>query len=142
MELSESLRTLYSETIEQRDGEYQITVPAREIESGSLEIGETYRVAVISSSSTAETSTESTDQPTSPSAGSQQSAGPPVEEGDRCEVEIEAIGEQGDGIAKIERGYVVIVPDTRVGDYVTVEIDRTQENVAFATVVDRNPRGI
>jgi predicted RNA-binding protein with TRAM domain len=142
MEISESLRTLYSETIEQRDGEYEITVPAREIESGSLETGETYRVALISSTPTTETSAEATDQRASPSTEAQQPVGPPVEKGDRREVEIEAIGEQGDGIAKVDRGYVLIVPDTRVGDHVTVEIEQTQENVAFATVVDPNPRGI
>ncbi|OYR81860.1 deoxyribonuclease, partial [Halorubrum sp. E3] len=45
-------------------------------------------------------------------------------------------GDQGDGIAKVERGYVVIVPETSVGDRVTVEIQQVRENVAFADVVD------
>ncbi|WP_199058212.1 TRAM domain-containing protein [Halorubrum sp. C191] len=42
-------------------------------------------------------------------------AGPPVGPSDRRDVEIESIGEQGDGSAKIDRSYVVIVPDTEVG---------------------------
>ncbi|TKX82917.1 TRAM domain-containing protein, partial [Halorubrum sp. SS5] len=35
---------------------------------------------------------------------------------------------------------VVIVPDTSVGDRVTVEVQQVQENVAFGEVVDRHPR--
>jgi predicted RNA-binding protein with TRAM domain len=54
------------------------------------------------------------------------------------EVTIESLGEQGDGIAKIDRGYVVIVPDTRPDDKVTIEIEQTRENVAFARVRDDN----
>ena len=36
---------------------------------------------------------------------------PPVEEGELSTVEIGDIGDQGDGIIRIERGFVVIVPD-------------------------------
>jgi predicted RNA-binding protein with TRAM domain len=50
------------------------------------------------------------------------------------EVTIETLGDQGDGIAKIERGYVVIVPGTRPDNEVTVEITKTRQNVAFAQV--------
>jgi predicted RNA-binding protein with TRAM domain len=63
-----------------------------------------------------------------------------VEIGDTREVEIESLGDQGDGIARIDRGYVIIVPDTGVGDHVTVRIEETKENVAFAEVVDRHKR--
>jgi tRNA/tmRNA/rRNA uracil-C5-methylase (TrmA/RlmC/RlmD family) len=31
-------------------------------------------------------------------------------------VTIETVGDQGDGIAKVERGYVVIVPETQPGE--------------------------
>jgi predicted RNA-binding protein with TRAM domain len=51
-------------------------------------------------------------------------------------VTIESLGNQGDGIARIDRGYVVIVPDTRPDDEVTIEIEQTRENVAFARVRD------
>jgi predicted RNA-binding protein with TRAM domain len=50
---------------------------------------------------------------------------------------IEDIGEQGDGITRVERGFVVIVPDTKASERVTVEITNVQQNVAFAEVVDR-----
>jgi predicted RNA-binding protein with TRAM domain len=36
----------------------------------------------------------------------------------------------------------LIVPETTVGDRVTVEIDHARENVGFATVVDRHPRSV
>jgi len=38
------------------------------------------------------------------------------------------------------RGYVVIVPDTEVGDRATVRIENAKENVAFAEIVDRHHR--
>ena len=63
---------------------------------------------------------------------------PPVEPGDIREVTIESLGDQGDGIAKIDHGYVVIVPETRPDGEVTVEIENARENVAFARVRDDN----
>jgi predicted RNA-binding protein with TRAM domain len=62
-----------------------------------------------------------------------------VSVGDRLDVEIEDVGEQGDGIARVERGYVVFVPDASLGDRVTIEITRTQENFGFAEVVNPEP---
>jgi predicted RNA-binding protein with TRAM domain len=52
------------------------------------------------------------------------------------DVTIETLGDKGDGTAKIERGYVVIVPDSRPGDEPTVEITSVRENVSFANVID------
>ena len=63
-------------------------------------------------------------------------SGPPVQEGELREVEIEDIGDQGDGIARVERGYVIIVPETDEGDRVTIEITNIRENVAFGKVVE------
>jgi len=51
-------------------------------------------------------------------------------------VTIETLGDKGDGIAKIERGYVVIVPDSQPGDEPTVEITSVRQNVSFAEVVE------
>jgi len=61
--------------------------------------------------------------------------GPPVTEGERRTVTIETLGDKGDGIAKVERGYVVIVSDAEPGDSVTVEITNVRENVSFASIV-------
>jgi predicted RNA-binding protein with TRAM domain len=62
---------------------------------------------------------------------------PPVDEGEQRTVEIEDIGNQGDGITRVERGFVVIVPETERGERVTVEITEVAENVAFAEVAER-----
>lgn len=58
------------------------------------------------------------------------------------DVAIETTGDQGDGIAKVERGYVVIVPGGQPGDEPTVEIEQVQENVTFASIVERNSRAL
>lgn len=59
---------------------------------------------------------------------------PPVEEGEKYEVEIEDIGKEGDGVAKVEN-FVVFVPDTDVGDQVEIEITRVLRTLAFGEVV-------
>ena len=53
-------------------------------------------------------------------------------------VEIEDIGDQGEGIARVERGYVVIIADAEVGDSVAVRVTKARETVAFAEVVKRS----
>ena len=60
----------------------------------------------------------------------------PVSEGEHVVVDIEDIGTQGDGIARIGPGYIVFVPDTEIGDRVTVQIGEVKSNFAFAEVVD------
>ncbi|HEY3419890.1 MAG TPA: TRAM domain-containing protein [Methanomassiliicoccales archaeon] len=58
----------------------------------------------------------------------------PVEEGKTYTVTISDIGSQGDGVGKIE-GFVIIVPDTKIGETVQVRIDRISKKVAFGTLV-------
>lgn len=135
MEFSDTLKTLYSATVEQQDGQYHIVVPAREVEKGNLEVDETHQVGLLSQPTETDAAADA-EVDTKPESSTQQ--GPPVKSGDRRKVEIEGIGEQGDGVAKIDRGYVVIVPETELGDHVTVEIDQARENVGFATVVERH----
>ena len=53
-------------------------------------------------------------------------------------MDIEGLGDQGYGIARVERGYVIIVPDTEKGERVTVEIAEVKENVGFAEVDERH----
>jgi len=139
MEISEDLRCLFTGQVEADGDSYQITVPEREIDLGAIESEETYRVAIMP----AESQTEATpttelalDDTTQPTQGEE----PPVDVGDTREVEIDSIGDKGDGIARIDQGYVVIVPDTEVGDRATVRIENAQENVAFAEIVDRHHR--
>lgn len=55
----------------------------------------------------------------------------PVKEGDELEVKIEAVGEKGDGIAKVN-GFVLFVPKTKEGEVVKIRVTRVLKNVGFA----------
>jgi predicted RNA-binding protein with TRAM domain len=155
VEITDSLACLFTGEIEERDGDHVVTIPASELEHGSVAPNDTYRVALIHRDDEADHSTATTDAAsgTAPDAaagnGAQSASvatdrsgpgpdpvGPPVSEGDVRDVTIETLGDKGDGIAKIERGYVVIVPDSRPGDEPTVEITSVRENVSFANVID------
>jgi predicted RNA-binding protein with TRAM domain len=152
VEITDSLACLFTGEVEERDGDHVVAVPSSEIEHGTVAPGETYRVALITRDEGTE-GTSSSDGAADASAtrgvagnGADGSAarspadgatGPPVSEGDVREVTIETLGDKGDGIAKIERGYVVIVPDSQPGDEPTVEITSVRENVSFAEVVGR-----
>jgi predicted RNA-binding protein with TRAM domain len=59
---------------------------------------------------------------------------PPVREGEVLEVEIEAVGEKGDGIARKD-GFVLFVPGVKEGDRVKVKVTRVLRKVGFAEVV-------
>jgi predicted RNA-binding protein with TRAM domain len=131
MEIPSQLRCLFAGAVEQRDGKYLIEVPEQEIEIGELQSGETYRVAVLGSPATDDANETTTD-----SQRERTPSTPPVEEGEQRTVEIEDIGDQGDGITRVECGFVVIVPDTERGERVTVEITDVAESVAFAEVVE------
>ena len=58
---------------------------------------------------------------------------PPVREGEVLEVEIEAVGEKGDGIARKD-GFVLFVPGVKEGDRVKVKVTRVLRKVGFAEV--------
>lgn len=133
MKLSDNLLCLFTAQVEEQDGSYILNLPEQEVTTGAIRPGETYRVGVLATASDAEGERETKhdkDQTQGP-------PGPPVAKGDQREVEIEDIGEQGDGIARVERGYVIIVPETETGERVTVEITKVRENVAFAEVINR-----
>ncbi|QIO25030.1 TRAM domain-containing protein [Haloarcula sp. JP-L23] len=131
MNIPSQLRSLFTANIEETEESFVVEIPESEIDAGALDAGETYRVALIP--------TEPATQQSDSVSQSVDSAvpQPPVEEGETCRVEIETFGDQGDGIAKIERGYVVIVPDTEIGERVAVEIESVTQNVAFGTVTER-----
>jgi predicted RNA-binding protein with TRAM domain len=135
MEISEKLLCLFSADVREENGEYVVDVPRREVETGSLEPGETYRVALISRSETE--AGDETDAATDVSASrADDGPQPPVEPGEMRYVEIEDLGKQGDGIARVERGYVIIVPDTEIGERVKIEITEVKSNFAVGEVVE------
>jgi len=59
----------------------------------------------------------------------------PVKVGDELDVEIEAVGEKGDGLAKKD-GFVLFVPGVQAGDKVKVRVTRVLRKVGFAEVVN------
>ena len=123
IDLPDRLLSLHTAKLEERNDTYMIEIPSRELHHGDLQHGETYKIALLPALA-------SKKEPGQP----QDDSKPPVQEGDIRVVEIEAIGRQGDGIAKVERGYVVIVPETEVGDEVTIEITNVTENFALGEV--------
>jgi 23S rRNA (uridine2552-2'-O)-methyltransferase len=59
----------------------------------------------------------------------------PVEPGETVEVEIVDEGSEGDGIAKVE-GYTLFVPETDVGETVTVEVTDVKPRFGFAERIE------
>ncbi len=133
MKLSDQLRCLFSGRVEENDGSYVIEVPKQELQLGNVDEEKTYRAAILSGP----------DEPTAkrqPRREPEQTdspLAPPVAEGDTRVVDIESIGDQGDGITRVERGFVVVVPDTEKGERVRIEITDVRETVAFADVIER-----
>jgi len=137
VEIPDSLRSLFTAEIEERGDGYVIEIPASEIEYNAAAPGQTYRVAILPDRADEESETRDEAERTTTEDGPPE---PPVDEGEVREVTIESVGDQGDGIAKVERGYVVIVPDAQPGDQPTVEIEQVKENVAFASILEEGSR--
>lgn len=65
---------------------------------------------------------------------------PPVKVGEELDVDIEAVGEKGDGIAK-KNGFVLFVPGVKEGDRVRVKVTKVLRKVGFAEVVGEASEG-
>jgi 23S rRNA (uracil1939-C5)-methyltransferase len=61
----------------------------------------------------------------------------PVSEGAVHDVTIEGIAREGDGIARIQ-GFVIFVPGTKVGDHVTIKVERVLRRFATAVLAEKN----
>ncbi len=61
----------------------------------------------------------------------------PVLAGAVHDVAIEDIAREGDGIARIQ-GFVVFVPGTKVGDRVTIKIEKVMRKFAIAALTEKN----
>lgn len=163
MEVSEDMLCLFAARVEEHGDSYVLEVPKREVDLGNVDAGEVYRVPVLAADRDAAGAGTGSGAPGEPGrsaddgrsnsdrtgadsdgresgresdrswGGSDQ----PVEVGERHTVEIEDIGEQGDGIARVDRGFVVIVPDTEVSERVTIEITDVGGTVGFGEVVER-----
>ncbi|AGB36518.1 TRAM domain-containing protein [Natronococcus occultus] len=132
MEISEKLLCLFSTEVSEEEDRYVIEVPRQEVETGDIDAGDVYRVALISRDEATEDASGSASQPqTAPSEPQ-----PPVDVNETRYVEIEDIGKQGDGIARVERGYVIIVPGAEVGERVKVEITEVKSNFAVGEIIE------
>ena len=58
----------------------------------------------------------------------------PVEVGNEYDVKIEDTGRTGDGIARID-GFVIFIPEAKVGQEVTIKINATRRKFAFGEIV-------
>ena len=127
MEISDEFLCLFSAEVEETEDRFVVEVPRREVEDGAVASGDTYRVALVAGETTASSASESepSDEPQ-----------PPVEEGEIRYVEIEDLGKQGDGIARVERGYVIIVPGGEVGERVKLEISEVKSNFAVGEILE------
>jgi len=130
VEISDKLLCLFSADVSDDGDRYVVEIPKREIETGAVEPGETYRVALISSEVERAEDTDEDNVPSEPQ--------PPVEAGEIRYVEIEDIGKQGDGIARVERGYVIIVPGADVGERVKVEVTEVKSNFAVGEIIEED----
>jgi predicted RNA-binding protein with TRAM domain len=133
---SDQLLCLFSAEAKEENGKAVIEVPERELDMGDVEIGETYRVGLYRRDT--EIVGQSSSEPQR--SGRSDRDEPPVEEGEVVDVEIEDLGEEGDGIARVGPGYVVFIPDTKPGERAAVKITTVRENVAFGEVVERYDR--
>ncbi|MFB6152892.1 MAG: TRAM domain-containing protein [Halodesulfurarchaeum sp.] len=126
----DNLLAVFSAEIQRSNGEYVITIPERELDLGELQSGSIYRFGVMHPTREQSTPSRTPDE---------ERSGPPVDEGDVMEVEIDSKGEEGDGIAYVEGGYVVFVPNTTIGERVTVEIVSVGPRFARAEPVEGTP---
>lgn len=130
VDIPSSLRAVVSGQVTERNGDYVIELPASEVRYDGINVGETYRIAIHERAGR--------EQPRASGANSRAPT-PPVSEGDIVDVTVEAVGDEGDGIAKVDRGYVLIVPGGRPGDELSVRVERVHENVGFANIVSQDP---
>lgn len=149
MTTDSDLHCLFTAPVEERQDSYVIEIPKQEVELGTLAPETLYRIALFRSAAEGPTSGSRSrsepelrsdsrpDEPTGEPTFAPSS--PPVAEGETRVVEIDNIGDKGDGVARIDGGYVVIVSDADVGERLRVEMDQVRENVAFAEIVERLP---
>ncbi|MGM0371946.1 MAG: TRAM domain-containing protein [Halobacteriota archaeon] len=132
MEISDELLCLFNGEVTTTEDGYVVEIPEREVENGTIDPESVYRVAIIARGGKTSESGESaeTTVPSEPQ--------PPVEEGEIRYVEIEDIGKQGDGIARVERGYVIIVPGAEMGERVKIEITEVKSNFAVGDVIEED----
>jgi hypothetical protein len=103
VEIPDSLRSVFSATVQEQDGTYVLEVPSGELKHEALTRGATYRVAVLDAPASSGRSTQPAEQADeSRRNGHRGPPEPPVEEGDidgartACDRTLSLINEQED----------------------------------------------
>ena len=130
----DSVACRYTAQIRAESGQYLIKVPDAEVELGTLSTDEAYRVTIEYIADTASNTGAETQTTNGQSSNAETQA--PVSEGEQLDVEIEDLGQQGDGIARVGPGYVLIVPGSDVGEHYTVEIQQITPSFGFAEIIE------
>lgn len=65
----------------------------------------------------------------------------PVKVGDELKVQIENIGEKGDGISRHEN-FVIIIPNGEIDEYYKIRIQKVFKNWALGDIIEVNENGI
>ena len=125
------LSCLFSSLVEADDESHFITLPSQELVSLDIDTNTTYRVLFLPKLPGEKTlPNESLSPPI---------ISPPdalVTIGDICEVLVEDIGNEGDGIARIGPGYIIFIPKTDIGHKVKIKINSVTNRCAFAEVIE------
>ena len=128
MVLREDARRVFEARVEATDGGYRLALPADAVDAADVEVGTVYRFALLDR--------RAGPGPTHADGPAPDHPQPPVEVGEIRYVEVTDLGKQGDGIARVERGYVLIVPGGEVGERVRVEVTEVRPTFALAEVLD------
>ena len=134
MDISEELTCLFTAEVEEHNQSYVVEIPKQEVDIGYVDPDEDYQVGVLGTTKRSLQSAPS--QPTDTRDHQLEADQPPVNKGETRVVEISELGDQGDGLARVERGFVVIVPETERGQRVRIKIETVRETVAFGHVLE------
>lgn len=137
MEIPDELVSLFNTRVQWRGGSFVVEIPSSEIRYGAVEFDSTYRIAILASNAEMPRPERSPHEfgPDRTPRDLQVESKPPVSVGDTLTVHIEDIGEQGDGIARVDGEFVIFVPDTEVGDEVRIEVTHLVDTYGFGRVV-------
>lgn len=142
--IPEELVYFSTHEIQQSDGQYEIQIPETHVDGSPLGESDEYRVAIMQTTDTQSSSQTASDSDSEKSTVSNRNSStgggyePPVSVGEELTVTIDSTGDQGDGIAHVAGGYVVVVEDASVGDELLVHIDSVKQNYSFASIVDNS----
>jgi len=129
---------LFSASVEETTDSYVIEVPRSEVDGGSVDGTESYQVAILTNGrSSVEAESSSRSASNNSSTEQEELQFPPVSQGEERIVEITEMGDKGNGFTRVEHGFVVIVPDTDIGERVRIQIETIHEKVVFGNIVER-----